>query len=268
MSNNNIYISLKLTKGIGFDYHSDISVVNIKYRANISSSNKISHNTELYRIWYNLYKIDKILLTDNAYNKTINIFEKSFDDNNNYLEYINYNISNTLIGQYNTTINNYSDFLYYISIECNKCTTEYITLHLNYNYISNLKKHESIKIIIHNFNKSLCNTTLINNINNMNNNTNTIQENVIFFKYNIKQQQLAGIDTFKYNISKQDFQSYIDTFKNNISKQQNLYLSLRQTNTLIKDCIYSFNGCNIHTQYKDDKIFKKSLNIKIYIQTL
>jgi len=87
----------------------------------------------------------------------------------------------------------------------------------------------------------------------MNNNTNTIQENVIFFKYNIKQQQLAGIDTFKYNISKQDFQSYIDTFKNNISKQQNLYLSLRQTNTLIKDCIYSFNGCNIHTQYKDDK---------------
>ncbi len=189
MSNKPKYITIRSEEGITLDYCSTCPIIKLSYNANISSSNiKISHNTELYRIWCNIYKIDKILLTDNVYIKTIDIFKESFDDNNNYLEYINYNISNTLTGSFdkyktnvlngilnNYTINNYSDFLDYISMY-----PERILLYFKYDYISVLNKQCSIEICIYNFNYSLYNTTMINNINNMNSNINTIQENIIF----------------------------------------------------------------------------------------
>ncbi len=65
----------------------------------------ISHNNNtINRLWYYLYKVDKIILSDDSFHKAINIFEEVLDDNNNYLEYTKYKIPNLY------SYINYSDF--------------------------------------------------------------------------------------------------------------------------------------------------------------
>jgi len=90
---------------------------------------KISHHNAINKLWYILYKIDQLILEnaticDNIHNKVCDVLEESFDDNN-YLEYTKYKLSNSTIpvikgGQdpeviYNSSIENYSEFIDYIS---------------------------------------------------------------------------------------------------------------------------------------------------------
>jgi len=54
----------------------------------------ISHINVIDKLWYILYKLDKIKLKEDHYDKAINIFEESLDDNIKYLEYVKYKLLN------------------------------------------------------------------------------------------------------------------------------------------------------------------------------
>jgi len=76
---------------------------------------KISHNNTINRLWYNLYRIDKIIFTDDPFHKAIDILEELLDDNNNYLEYTKCNLLNPFSSSENYSgVNNYFDFQDYI----------------------------------------------------------------------------------------------------------------------------------------------------------
>ncbi len=83
---------------------------------------QILRDNEYHRIWYRLYKLDQILETGDYYKKVKESLEEDeLLDNNNYLEYINYSLSNYITGSDDTSmisplkINNYSEFIFFIS---------------------------------------------------------------------------------------------------------------------------------------------------------
>ena len=90
--------------------HSDYKYISGGSHNNLKKSVYLYHNNTINRLWYNLYKIDKIIFTDDPFHKAINIFEEVLDNNNNYLEYTKYKLSNPV----SNSINNYYDFQNYI----------------------------------------------------------------------------------------------------------------------------------------------------------
>jgi len=82
---------------------------------------QISHNNTNYSLWYNLNRIDKIIFSDDPFHKTIDILEELLDNNNNYVEYTECDLSNSVSS---TSINypefdNFIDFQNYILEESN-----------------------------------------------------------------------------------------------------------------------------------------------------
>ncbi len=87
---------------------------------NLLKKIQISHNNTNYSLWYNLYRIDKIIFADDPFHKTIDILEELLD-NNNYVEYTECDLSNSVSS---TSINypefdNFIDFQNYILEESN-----------------------------------------------------------------------------------------------------------------------------------------------------
>jgi len=84
----------------------------------------IHQDSELYILWYYLYRIDKIILSNNNYEKTTHILQEPLDKHD-YINYTQLKLKNSFIGRRHSgtidnktiLINNYSDFIDNISKE-------------------------------------------------------------------------------------------------------------------------------------------------------
>ncbi len=179
-------------------------------RGHKTISLNISYTNAINKIWYILYKIDQIILTndninDNIHNKICDTVEESFDDNNNYLEYIIYKLSNSNIpnivpGIYRgqTGIVNYSDFVDYISYVSHTClprrsqTGVSWTNDMTFTYDFDKPQSYNIKLRVYGFNQLMYNTTYIHKLIN-----NKEEDNVL-----VKDNTNTNTNTRRYSISK------------------------------------------------------------------
>ncbi len=168
------------------------------------------------------------------------------NSDNNYLEYIKYELSNSLYGNNNNKhfyINTIVDFIYYISnmtLYQDQDELKDNGLQFTYTYVSLENTECYINISIFNFNQFMYNTT---NIHNITNNINSQQEDIFFLKNNINY-QLKDNKFFKDSINSQ--QEDITTFKSNLNYQDeyndyfnNKIISQEEDNQFFKDTINS-----------------------------
>ncbi len=211
---------------------------------------KISYPYAINKLWYILYKIDQLILEnatvcDNIHNKVCDVLEESFDDNNNYLEYTEYKLSNStlpvIIGghyRYSRGIDNYSEFVAYISYISYTYPPSQSSygIHKQNNMLFkyNFDKPQAygFQLYLNGFNQFMYNTTVIHNLTN---NINSHQQNITIFKDNsaIIRENMSILNN---NIM--IHHEYIIKFKNNIKY-------LQEDNILFKNYIKYLEEYNI-----------------------
>jgi len=121
-----------------------------------------SHNNLINRIWYYLYKLDQIMLKDNAYDKAREFLEEYLKEPVNNLENIKYNLENPVTGKWSITdsnpntvsciFNNYFEFIDMFSLNINHTQSLHLTYRVNLN-----GKDIKYALSIINFNQNMFN---------------------------------------------------------------------------------------------------------------
>ena len=203
---------------------------------------QISHTNIINKIWYILYNIDQIILNnDIAYDKVIDFIE-SFDDKNNYFEYIKYKLSNSvtpsLTPLYNSVIDNYSDFQDYMSYSYSWKPPSNIGPLRNqmwFQYLCNAKK-DHFSFEMNGFNQHMYNTRVMDVIkyNNI-----TQQKDIDLLKNNSMSQQ-EDIKLLKYNNN--IFLKRYAILKDNSVRQKDEIIILKDSRVILRENINILNN--------------------------
>jgi hypothetical protein len=235
-------------------------------------------------IWYLLCKIDAIIsdnnISNNIYDKIDILLSEPIDHNNRFIEYTIYNLENIYEGKFDgfcetqnvTFINNYSDFIEYLSNYILNDTPYYIVFPCK---LPGLSGTNSFGLKISKLNQMFDNSTAINNLEINTLKHNNVLRNIISYQYkdiNLLRETINyhHNDYIKYKQTDFDLlysyiksqQTEIGTIKFNIKSQYEDNIKYQQTDF---DLLYSYikslqtDFDSLKSEVKTDLIYIESL---------